>query len=59
MRALSLVGWGLLVVLLDFRVEGVDVVLDPVGWAMVATGLGRVVDRHPAGFENLAHLQLP
>lgn len=47
MRALTLVGWGLLVVLLDLRFDGFDVVMDPVGWAMVVAGLGRLRHRHP------------
>ncbi|WP_377642603.1 hypothetical protein [Oryzobacter terrae] len=51
MRALSLVGVGLLVVFLDLRIEGFDLIADPVGWGLVAAGASRLRERHPAGFD--------
>jgi uncharacterized membrane protein len=37
-----LVGWGTLVVLIDVRVSGVDVLVDLVGWALIYFGLRAV-----------------
>lgn len=57
MRALSLVGVGLVVVAVDLEVGAFDVVSDPVGWALVAVGLSRVRTTHPAfGVAHLASL---
>jgi hypothetical protein len=36
------IGWGTLVVLIDVRVSGVDVLVDLVGWAMIYFGLRAV-----------------
>jgi hypothetical protein len=40
MRPLAKVAIGLLLAAVDFRVSGLDVVLDPAGWLLVASGLG-------------------
>jgi hypothetical protein len=40
MRPLAKVAIGLLLAALDFRVSGLDVILDPAGWLLVASGLG-------------------
>ena len=42
MSPLGAVCAGLLLVIVDFRVPGLDVVPDPVGWALVAVGLSRL-----------------
>ncbi|MDX6282352.1 MAG: hypothetical protein QOH03_3423 [Kribbellaceae bacterium] len=39
---MKLIGWGMLVVLLDFRYENVDLVVDLAGWLMLYFGLRRV-----------------
>ncbi|WP_328330264.1 hypothetical protein OHA70_08285 [Kribbella sp. NBC_00382] len=39
---MKLIGWGMLVVLLDFRYGGVDVVVDLAGWLMLYFGLRRL-----------------
>ncbi|MEG3616244.1 hypothetical protein [Isoptericola haloaureus] len=45
MRPLLLVLWGLLVVAVDLKIEGFDLVVDLVGWALVARGLGTLAPR--------------
>jgi hypothetical protein len=40
MRPLAKVAVGLLLAAVDFRVSGLDVVLDPAGWLLLASGLG-------------------
>jgi hypothetical protein len=40
MRPLAKLAIGLLVAAVDFRLSGLDVILDPVGWLLVASGLG-------------------
>ncbi|MEV6410892.1 hypothetical protein [Kribbella sp. NPDC051718] len=39
---MKLIGWGMLVVLVDFRYGNVDVVVDLVGWLMLYFGLRRL-----------------
>jgi len=58
MRASRLVGFGMLIVLVDLRYEGFDFVVDLVGWAMAYAGLRKlyVLDqafRTAAGFAFL------
>ena len=36
---LQVIGWGLVLVLVDLRLNGFDVLPDVVGWGMVLTGL--------------------
>lgn len=36
MRPLATLAWGLLLVVLDFRVQGVDLLPDPIGWGLGA-----------------------
>lgn len=52
LRPCRSMAWGLLVVVLDLRINGVDLVLDPVGWAMMAVAAGRLARAFPgtAGF---------
>lgn len=38
MTPLARVGWGLLVVALDLRIEGLDLLVDPLGWALALSG---------------------
>jgi hypothetical protein len=42
MRSLRWVGIGLIVVLVDFRYAGVDLLVDVAGWAMVYAGLRKI-----------------
>jgi hypothetical protein len=39
---MKLIGWGMLVVLLDFRYQNVDLVVDLAGWLMLYFGLRRI-----------------
>jgi hypothetical protein len=39
MTPLARVAWGFLIVVIDFRVDGFDVVADPLGWVLVLAGL--------------------
>jgi hypothetical protein len=39
---MKLIGWGMLVVLLDFRYENVDLIVDLAGWLMLYFGLRRL-----------------
>lgn len=48
LRPLSAVAWGLVVVILDFRYNGVDLVPDPVGWMFVAVALTSLQGVHRA-----------
>lgn len=58
MNPLGTVALGLLVVLLDFRIAGFDVLADVVGWVLVVSGLGRLsqLDRRFAGARGAAVL---
>lgn len=48
MTPLGRIALGLLLVLLDLRVQGLDVVPDVVGWVLVVLGLSQLVARCPA-----------
>ena len=39
---MALVAWGFLVVVLDFKINEFDLIIDFAGWMMCLTGLGRV-----------------
>ncbi|MBS43939.1 MAG: hypothetical protein CMH83_12410 [Nocardioides sp.] len=48
LRPLALVAWGFVVVIADLRFDGLDVLPDPLGFALVAAGLAQVRAHHPA-----------
>lgn len=39
MKPLGIVMWGLVIVFVDVRIDGLDLAFDPVGWVMCASGL--------------------
>ncbi|NEA34381.1 hypothetical protein [Streptomyces sp. SID13031] len=39
---MKLIGWGVLVILLDFHYQGVDLIVDLAGWIMLYVGLRRI-----------------
>lgn len=47
MTALGSVVVGLVVVMLDLRIGGFDLLADPLGWALALTGLARLRPLHP------------
>jgi hypothetical protein len=49
LKPLSLMAWGLLLVVLDLRVDGLDLVPDPLGWVFVLLAALRLRPLH-AGF---------
>lgn len=40
LRPLATLAWGMLLVVLDLRIQGIDLVPDPLGWAMGAVACG-------------------
>jgi hypothetical protein len=48
MGALRNVAWGLLVVTFDFKINELDLIADPIGWAMVLFALLKLRELHPA-----------
>ena len=54
MRPLSIIVSGLAVVLVDFRTEALDLLPDPLGWALVALGAWRLSLAVPAVLSALA-----
>ena len=49
LRRMRPLAWGLLLVVLDLRIEGLDLVPDPVGWLVALVALGPLASRH-SGF---------
>ena len=47
LRSLRLVFWGLIAVVVDVRIDGPDVVPDPVGWLVALVGVARLARLHP------------
>lgn len=47
MTPLARIAWGFLVVVIDFRVDGVDVIADVAGWALVLFGTTALTGRSP------------
>ncbi len=45
---LRTMAWGLLLVVVDLRVQGLDLVPDPIGWAVLLVGALRLVPLHRA-----------
>ncbi len=48
MRALATVVWGLALVVADIRFDDIDVLPDPLGWALAVAALGSLARLHPA-----------
>ena len=48
MERLRVVAWGLLVVVLDLNVDQLDLIPDPIGWAMVLLAVWDLRRLHPA-----------
>jgi hypothetical protein len=53
-RPLTMIAGGLVLVMLDFRTESLDLLADPVGWALVAVGCARLAQRHAASLAGVA-----
>jgi len=47
LKSLATVAWAQLLVFLDFRIDGLDVIPDPLGWVIAAVALGSLGDLHP------------
>jgi hypothetical protein len=47
LRSLRLVFWGLIAVVIDVRIDGPDVVPDPVAWLVALVGVARLARLHP------------
>ncbi|MEK0316509.1 hypothetical protein [Cohnella sp. 56] len=47
-RSCRLLAWGLLLALFDFRIGGIDLLPDALGYLLALIGLSRFADRHPA-----------
>ncbi|MFC4784318.1 hypothetical protein ACT8ZV_07575 [Nocardioides sp. MAHUQ-72] len=48
LKPLSTMGFGMLLVLLDLRVDGLDLVPDPLGWLLALAAAGSLSRLHPA-----------
>ncbi len=48
MQPLRLAGWGLLLVLVDIRIDGVDVIPDLVGWVLAVVAMSKLQTLHAA-----------
>ena len=47
LRSLRLVFWGLIAVVVDVRIDGPDLVPDPVAWLVALVGVARLARLHP------------
>lgn len=52
MTPVARIAWGFLIVLVDLRIQGLDVVPDIVGWILAVSGTGRLFER--SGWFRLA-----
>src|SRR4051794_14859712 len=48
MGTLRTVAWGLLVVVIDLKINQLDLLVDPIGWAIALFALLRLRELHPA-----------
>ena len=48
MKRLRVVAWGLLVIVLDLNIDQLDLIADPIGWAMVLVAVRELRRLHPA-----------
>ncbi len=48
MQPLRLAGWGLLLVFVDIRIDGVDVIPDLIGWVLAVVAMSRLQTLHAA-----------